>query len=271
LKDRAYNAESALSVAQTELARAKEQATERWQSIETAPKDGGALLLGYRNALGNWRTVRGQWFSDEQIKEEWEDGYDSEEGWYETSVEADDLPNCWPVNPTHWQPLPEPPVSLLATAAATNDTYDLIAHLHRQRAFSLKNFGPGERAEGVVAHIRKELEEIEADPKDLEEWVDVVLLALDGAWRSGNEPEQIAEAINAKLTKNENRQWPNWKEASSDAPIEHIRSEAAATIEAKGEGKPRCKCNHTAETHSTRYCKWPDCRCWQFVPQEKTP
>lgn len=70
--------------------------------------------------------------------------------------------------------------------------FDLVAHLHRQRAFSQRTFGPGARAQGVVDHIRKELCEIEADPTDLTEWVDVVLLALDGAWRAGYEPEQIA-------------------------------------------------------------------------------
>ena len=50
------------------------------------------------------------------------------------------------------------------------------AHLARQREFSLKNFGPGRRTGGVIKHIRKELVEIEADPTDLAEWADVVIL-----------------------------------------------------------------------------------------------
>jgi hypothetical protein len=101
--------------------------------------------------------------------------------------------------------------------------FDLIAHLHRQRAFSHKTFGPGARAKGVVDHIRKELVEIEADPTDITEWIDVVLLALDGAWRCGAEPEQIAAALQAKQTKNENRQWPDWRTQSPDRAIEHAR------------------------------------------------
>ncbi|AZO81302.1 hypothetical protein BLM15_09055 [Bosea sp. Tri-49] len=103
-------------------------------------------------------------------------------------------------------------------------SFDLIAHLVRQRAFSLKTFGPGPRTKGVLDHIRKELAEIESDPSDISEWVDVILLALDGAWRAGWEPEAIAEAIEAKQTKNEVRNWPDWRTADPDKAIEHVRS-----------------------------------------------
>src|SRR5471032_3735 len=34
-----------------------------WQLIESAPKDGRTLLIGYFNKLGNWRTMRGRWYS----------------------------------------------------------------------------------------------------------------------------------------------------------------------------------------------------------------
>lgn len=102
--------------------------------------------------------------------------------------------------------------------------YDLIAHLHRQREFSLRTFGPGPRAEGVVDHIRKELREIEADPTDIEEWIDVVLLAFDGAYRAGHEPEQIAAALEAKLAKNERRTWPDWRSVPAGKAIEHDRT-----------------------------------------------
>ena len=50
-----------------------------WQPIETAPKTGKTLLLGYFNERGNWRTLRGQWFSGAEIDETWEN-YDSSEG-----------------------------------------------------------------------------------------------------------------------------------------------------------------------------------------------
>lgn len=103
--------------------------------------------------------------------------------------------------------------------------YDLVRHLIRQKEFSEKTFGPGDRWKGVVAHIRKELIEIEKAPQDLEEWIDVVLLGFDGAWRTGASPERIAKALEAKQTKNEARKWPDWRKASADTAIEHDRSE----------------------------------------------
>jgi len=106
------------------------------------------------------------------------------------------------------------------------DPFDIVAHLERQRAFSLKTFGPGPRTKGVVDHIRKELAEIEADPADIMEWADVIILAFDGAWRAGWEPQAIVNAIVANQTKNEARQWPDWRTADPDKAIEHVRAEA---------------------------------------------
>lgn len=97
-------------------------------------------------------------------------------------------------------------------------------HLARQRDFSHRTFGPGPRTEGVLDHIRKELREIEAAPDDLSEWVDVVILALDGAWRAGHEPQQIIDAIKAKQAKNEARVWPDWRTAKPGQAIEHDRT-----------------------------------------------
>ncbi len=98
------------------------------------------------------------------------------------------------------------------------------AHLERQREWSTRTFGPGRRTKGVLDHIRKELAEIEADPLDLKEWVDVLILAFDGAWRAGWEPQQIIDAIKAKQAANVQRTWPDWRERSEDHAIEHDRS-----------------------------------------------
>ena len=100
--------------------------------------------------------------------------------------------------------------------------FDLIAHLQRQSAFSLKTFGPGPRVRGITDHIRKELREVEDEPNSLE-WIDIVILALDGAWRAGFTPEQIASAIEAKQKKNEKRNWPDWRNYAQNEPIEHLR------------------------------------------------
>lgn len=101
--------------------------------------------------------------------------------------------------------------------------FEFEAHLARQAAWSEKTFGPGPRTKGVIDHIRKELLEIEADPGDLKEWIDVVILALDGAWRSGAKPAEIIAGIVAKQTKNEGRVWTDWRTADPDKAIEHVR------------------------------------------------
>lgn len=58
---------------------------------------------------------------------------------------------------------------------------NLIEYLQKQMAWSAATFGPGQRTKGITEHIREELAEIEQEPLDLFEWVDVVILALDGA------------------------------------------------------------------------------------------
>lgn len=101
--------------------------------------------------------------------------------------------------------------------------FDMLALLQRQRVFSERTFGPGRRTKMVIDHIRKELIEIEAHPSDLTEWIDVILLALDGAWRCGATPARIAAGIEAKQMKNEGRAWPDWRTADPDKAIEHRR------------------------------------------------
>lgn len=101
--------------------------------------------------------------------------------------------------------------------------FDLVAHLHRQIDFSVRTFGPGTRLHGVCDHIRKELGEVEASGGDITEWVDVIILGMDGAWRSGATPEQIVSAIQAKQAKNEGRKWPDWRTAEPGKAIEHVR------------------------------------------------
>lgn len=109
-------------------------------------------------------------------------------------------------------------------AGGAVDGFDFLAHLFRQREWSERTFGPGARTAGVVDHIRKELCEIEADPADTSEWIDVAILALDGAWRAGASPQEIISALVAKQTKNEGRVWPDWRTMPADKAIEHDRS-----------------------------------------------
>lgn len=104
------------------------------------------------------------------------------------------------------------------------------AHLERQIAFSERTFGPGPRTEGVVDHIRKELKEVLEHPSDLKEWVDVIILGFDGAWRAGHKPHEIIAAIKAKQLENEGRTWPDWRTADVGKAIEHVRELPRAII-----------------------------------------
>lgn len=107
---------------------------------------------------------------------------------------------------------------------------NLEAYIGRQIRWSEKTFGPGEadeRAAGIVDHIRKECEEVLAEPFDIEEWCDIIILALDGAWRAGHAPFEIALALQEKQDKNMSRKWPDWRKAEPGKAIEHIREEDA--------------------------------------------
>lgn len=97
----------------------------------------------------------------------------------------------------------------------------LALYAERQMHWSFDTFGPGRRTEGLLRHIAKELEEIRKDPLDVKEWVDVIILAFDGAWRAGHSPGKLACALVAKQKENAAREWP--KPTSEDEPCEHVR------------------------------------------------
>ena len=97
----------------------------------------------------------------------------------------------------------------------------LYSFINDQRRWSSKTFGPGPRTGGILRHIEKELDEIRLKPNDLEEWIDVVILALDGAWRAGHSPYEIVRALVMKQFKNMKRKWPDWRTVTQDDPIEH--------------------------------------------------
>lgn len=111
---------------------------------------------------------------------------------------------------------------------------DLKQHLIRQMVFSRATFGPGERMNGVLDHIAKEVEEVRRAGGDSSEWIDLVILSLDGLtrrlWASSDyrkTADEIAEEacrmIVGKQAKNERRNWPDWRTADPSKAIEHVR------------------------------------------------
>lgn len=98
----------------------------------------------------------------------------------------------------------------------------LAKYLERQKEWSIKTFGNGKRTLGIIRHIEKELKEVEEKPNDLTEWIDVIILALDGYWRHGGGTEIIMNILQAKQDNNFTRTYPFPK--SEDEPSEHIRN-----------------------------------------------
>jgi hypothetical protein len=84
------------------------QPAELWQPIETAPKDGTPILLGFPDS----HSGEGRWMGDSS-RNHW-----GEVGWFEFS---DDVLCDRPSKPTHWQPLPPPPRSQVQGGLSTNN------------------------------------------------------------------------------------------------------------------------------------------------------
>lgn len=109
---------------------------------------------------------------------------------------------------------------------------DFTYYVKQQKLWSLETFGEGQRSDGICKHIASELEEIKEHPSDLTEWIDVIILAIDGAWRMGFTPEEIETELRRKQLQNQLRKWPprEVSEANQDKPTFHIK-----TDEDKGE------------------------------------
>jgi hypothetical protein len=123
--------------------------------------------------------------------------------------------------------LPEPDCELLPQG---DPREHLREYVRRQIEWSSKTFGSGHRTHALVNHIRKELMEIIENPCDLEEWIDVIILAFDGAWRCGRHrdytPEDIMDMLDFKQQKNLGRTWV--LPADPTQPCEHQREEENA-------------------------------------------
>jgi len=104
---------------------------------------------------------------------------------------------------------------------------NLFNFLNRQKRWSKNTFGPTPRKEGLLKHIEREIEDVRtSEGKELlTEWVDIVILALDGAWRSGATPHEICQALEQKQAINMAREWPGGLTAPDDVPVEHEREE----------------------------------------------
>lgn len=96
---------------------------------------------------------------------------------------------------------------------------------HQQAEWSQATFGADtERGPaGPLKHLRKEIEEVLADPTDLIEYVDLQFLVFDAARRAGFTYPQFEAACFHKLEVNRSRRW---QKPTTDEPVEHVREDA---------------------------------------------
>lgn len=115
----------------------------------------------------------------------------------------------------------------------------LDLYLVRQKGWSETTFGAGPRTEGICKHITKELDEIRQKPGDLVEWIDVMILALDGYWRAGGDPFDVVDLLEKKQAENFARQWPARGTVPEGEPVEHVRDYGLDRLER--EEQSRCQ------------------------------
>lgn len=66
-------------------------------------------------------------------------------------------------------------------------------------AWARGTFGEGDHTASLLAHVKEELAEVEERPGALEEYIDIIILGMDGAWRAGREKEIIPRFSAASL------------------------------------------------------------------------
>lgn len=106
---------------------------------------------------------------------------------------------------------------------------NFLDYIVRHREWSLNTHGTPEQSSslGVARHIENELETeilplLELNrPVPVEEWADVIILAIDGAWRQGATADDLCQALQAKQKKNMAREWPKPGENKPDQPNFH--------------------------------------------------
>jgi dATP/dGTP pyrophosphohydrolase len=100
-------------------------------------------------------------------------------------------------------------------------TMTIEQYLRRQVMWSKRRFGLGERTLGITRHMEKEIAEVRAKPNVMSEWIDLMILALDGYWRHGGTPERLMDDLIEKQAVNYSRDWvPHLPE---HMPVEHAK------------------------------------------------
>lgn len=96
-----------------------------------------------------------------------------------------------------------------------------------QKKFSLKTFGIRPHT-APLHHLKKEVDELLAEPYDDSEFADCMLLLMDAWWRKGGTSQELIKACLDKQEINKNR---TWGEPTKEGYSNHLRTQ----------GKPESK------------------------------
>lgn len=118
------------------------------------------------------------------------------------------------------------------------DSFD--DYLRRHLEWGHATFGSpadGRGPLGPLNHIEKEIVEIKEDPTDLKEWIDLIILGIDGFLRAGGKLTMLLPMLFQKQATNALRNWPDWRGMDPTKAIEHVRTpeELAAKATAKAD------------------------------------
>ena len=93
--------------------------------------------------------------------------------------------------------------------------------------FSEKTF-PGATPRSKALHLSEEAKEAAADPDDIIEWADCLILLLDGARKSGFSAADIHAAALKKLEINKARKWGA---PDADGVVRHVENGVVRHVE----------------------------------------
>src|SRR6266850_3984199 len=97
--------------------------------------------------------------------------------------------------------------------------------LNRMARWQFVTF-PEATTKSAWKHLTKEMIELDTNNEDIEEWADVLFLAIQGGTKAAGSLNKFRLAVQDKLMKNEERQWP--AEPDADNVYEHVKEETLA-------------------------------------------
>lgn len=136
---------------------------------------------------------------------------------------------------------------LTVYCANVEDVMSLDVLLMVKREWSLSVFGPDYTYGELLAHIRKEVAEVAANPNDTTEWIDIILLAMDGYWRANDRTSRAQNLMRDLAAKVEENKYRQWERSAPGEPMEHKRE---STLWTDGRGNVS---NHKTVTCDQKY------------------